>query len=217
MKTGITEIVYILDRSGSMSGLEKDTIGGFNSMIQRQKEIQGQVFITTVLLDDDYELLHNRIPLQEIIPLTDKEYYVRGSTALLDALGITITRMIQQKRVTPANERADKVLFIITTDGYENASREYTYKKIRSLIDFEKEKYGWEFLFMGANMDAVGEAAKFGISADRAAEFSSDAKGVELNYAVMSNLVTEYRTKNQIDEDWKAPIEEDQRKRGKRK
>ncbi|NLY81614.1 MAG: hypothetical protein GX078_02380, partial [Clostridiales bacterium] len=121
MKTGITEIVYILDRSGSMSGLEKDTIGGFNSMIQRQKEIEGQVFITTVLFDDDYELLHNRIPLQEIIPLTDKEYYVRGSTALLDALGITITRMIQQKRVTPANERADKVLFIITTDGYENA------------------------------------------------------------------------------------------------
>lgn len=217
MKTGITEIISILDRSGSMSGLEQDTIGGYNSMLRRQKETPGQVFITTVLFDDEYELLHDRIPLEEMLPLTGRDYYVRGSTALLDAIGTTISRMIRRQRTLPEALRADKVLFIITTDGYENASREFTHDQIRALIDHEKSKYGWEFLFIGANMDAVKEAAKFGIAANRAAQFTSDAQGVQLNYKVMSDVVHQFRTKDHISETWKAPIEEDQKKRRKRR
>lgn len=211
-----TELVYILDRSGSMAGLENDTIGGYNAMIQRQKETEGEVRITTVLFDDRYELLHDRMPLDRVKPMTSQEYFVRGSTALLDAVGLTIQRIRSQQDHLSGEERSAKVLFVITTDGYENASREYSYETIRELITRQKAVDGWEFLFMGANIDAVKEAARFGIQENRAAQFISDHKGVGLNFKVMSNVVHEFRQSSSIREDWMAPIEADRKKRSKK-
>ena len=161
MKKGLTELIFILDRSGSMSGLESDTIGGYNAMIEKQRGESGEAMITTVLFDDNYELLHDRINLKGIKPLTTKEYYVRGTTALLDAVGKTIQKMINVQKNTVESEKAEKVLFVITTDGQENASLEYTYSKIKTLIENQKHQYDWEFIFLGANIDAVSEARKF--------------------------------------------------------
>ena len=160
MKKGLVEMVFILDRSGSMSGLESDTIGGFNSLIDKQKKVDGECIVTTALFDDRYELLHDRIGLNGISPMTDREYYVRGSTALLDAVGRTISKLVNVQRHTAEEERAEKVMFIITTDGYENASREYSYDKIKDMIEKQRDKNGWEFLFLGANIDAVETAAR---------------------------------------------------------
>ncbi|MBQ0060045.1 MAG: VWA domain-containing protein, partial [Lachnospiraceae bacterium] len=160
MQKNLTELVFILDRSGSMGGLEKDTIGGFNAMIERQKKQEGQVNVTTVLFDDKYDMIHDRIPINDLRPMTEDDYYVRGCTALLDAMGETIHRMGNTQKYLVEEKRAEKVIFVITTDGMENASRHYDRAQIKRMIERQKEKYGWEFIFLGANMDAVAEAAR---------------------------------------------------------
>lgn len=222
MKKGLTELVFILDRSGSMQGLEKDTIGGFNSMLERQKqqaeEEAGSVEVTTVLFDDQYEMIHDRFPLDAVKPLTEKEYYVRGCTALLDAVGRTISRMKDIQKNLPEEYRAEKTIFVITTDGMENASREYSYSRIKEMIEQQKE-CGWDFLFLGANMDAVAEAGRLGIQADRAVTYQNDSLGVQLNYTVVSNAISQMRVAPScasVGADWKEEIEEDMKKRKKK-
>lgn len=217
MKKGLTELVFILDRSGSMSGLESDTIGGYNGLLEKQKQEEGECVITTVLFDDKFELLHDRIGIKGIAPLTEKDYFVRGSTALLDAVGRTISKIVNAQKHTAREEQAEKVLFVITTDGMENASREYSYDRVREMIEREKKTYGWEFLFLGANIDAVETAARFGIRADRAANYHADSQGTALNYEALSDAVTYMRCcAAPLDESWKDRIEEDFKKRGKK-
>jgi len=177
MKTNITELVFILDKSGSMSGLESDTIGGYNAMLKKQQEELGEAIVTTVLFDDNYELLHDRINIKGIHSITAKEYFVGGSTALLDAIGKTINKIGNAERHTNEEQRTDKVMLVITTDGMENASSEYNYEKIEKMVERQKEKYGWESIFLGANIDATSTAARFGISSDRAANYSADGVG----------------------------------------
>lgn len=216
MKKNNTEMVFILDRSGSMSGLERDTIGGYNALLSKQKKEEGKAFVTTVLFDDEYEVLHDRVDVRKIGLITENEYFVRGSTALLDAIGKTIHRIGNMQRILSEEEKADKVLVVITTDGMENASQEYTYATIRSMIRRQKEQYGWEFLFLGANIDAVSTAEKFGIGADRAADFLADGEGIRLNYSVVSEAVSTLRKNKQITKEWKSSIEEDfTRRKGK--
>src|SRR5690554_6459471 len=161
MKKDLTELVFILDRSGSMNGLEMDTIGGFNSLLEKQKDERGEALVTTVLFDDDYELLHDRINIKGIKPITEKEYFVRGTTALLDAVGRTIQKFGNAQKHTAEEERAEHVMLVITTDGMENASREYTYGRVRQMVEHQKSKYGWEFIFLGANIDAIDVAQHF--------------------------------------------------------
>lgn len=216
MKKGLVELVFILDRSGSMSSLETDTIGGFNSMIKSQKSVDGECIVTTVLFDDRYELLHDRINLKGISPLTEKEYYVRGTTALLDAVGRTINKIASVQRNTAEEERAEKVLFIITTDGYENASREYSYDKVKAMIEKERDRYGWEFLFLGANIDALETAEKFGISKDKAADYHADGEGTRVTYQAMDQAVRTLREQKTMDKDWKKKIDEDYKSRKKK-
>ncbi len=215
MKKGLTELVFILDRSGSMSGLEADTIGGYNAMLGKQKKEQGEAVVTTVLFDDKYELLHDRINLCGIATITDREYFVRGSTALLDAVGRTISKIGNAQKHTSEDERAEKVLFVITTDGMENASREYGYDKVRQMIERQKTRYGWEFIFLGANIDAVETAARFGISEDRAVNYNADSEGTQLNYEVISETVSCLRASRPINGDWKKRIDEDFKGRNK--
>ena len=217
MKKGLTELIFILDRSGSMSGLESDTIGGYNAMLEKQKKEPGEAVITTVLFDDRYELLHDRINIRGIEPITEKEYYVRGTTALLDAVGRTIGKIGNVQKHTAEDERAENVMFVITTDGMENASREYSYEKIRWMIEHQKSKYGWEFIFLGANIDAIDTAGRFGIGQDRAVNYNADSEGTLLNYEVISETVSCLRACREISEDWKDRIEEDYKKRGGRR
>ena len=212
MDKNLTELVFILDRSGSMGGLESDTIGGFNSLLEKQKKVEGKCNLTTVLFDHDYELLHDRINIQAVSPLTEKDYYVRGSTALLDAVGRTISKIEHVQETTAEEYRAGKVMFVIITDGMENASREYTTKKVKSMIEAEKEK-GWEFVFLGANMDAISVAAGFGIAADRAVTYRADAAGTKLNYDVVSDTVACLRTGAPLAANWKKRIEKDVKER----
>ncbi|MGI6451490.1 MAG: vWA domain-containing protein [Desulfitobacteriia bacterium] len=218
MKEGLTELVFILDRSGSMSGLERDTIGGYNSLLEKQKKENGECILTTVLFDDQYELLHDRIDLRGIKPLTEKEYFVRGTTALLDAVGRTIDKIENAQKHTVEEEQAEKVMFVITTDGMENSSREYDYAKVRQMIEKQKEQAGWEFIFLGANIDAVATAARFGIAPDRAANYHADSVGTLLNYKVVSEAISSFRTSAApLSADWKKSIEEDFKKRGGKK
>lgn len=193
MKKGLTELVFIIDRSGSMEGLESDTIGGFNAMLKEQQAVEGEAVVTTVLFDEKYELLHDRIDIRAVAPLTDKDYTVRGTTALLDALGRTIHKIRAVQKYTAENYRAVKVLFVIITDGQENASREYSAERIKIRIERQKQKYGWEFIFFGANMDAVMEAGKLGIVADCAQNYCADAIGTSVAYTAMSAVSTAYR------------------------
>lgn len=216
MKENLTELVFILDRSGSMSGLEEDTIGGFNSMLDKQKEEKGDAFVTTVLFDNKYELLHDRKDIKNIRPISKKEYYVRGTTALLDAIGIAINNIGQALSNTNDNQRPDKVMFVIITDGMENSSTEYSFDKVKEMIEHQKSKYSWDFIFLGANIDAVKTAASFGIAEDRATNFVSDSKGTELNYKVVSEAVSCFRQGKNVEADWKEEIEKDFEKRGKR-
>ena len=215
MKKNLTELVFILDRSGSMGGLEQDTIGGFNAMLTRQKEQEGDANVTTILFDHEVQLLHDRFPLKAVAPLTEKDYYVRGCTALLDAIGYGVEKMVNIQRHLPESERAEKVIFVITTDGLENASKRFGYEKIRRMIEREKEQYGWEFLFLGANIDAAKEAARFGIGADRAVNYKCDEAGTALNYEVISEAVCSVRSAQPLSADWKRCIDEDVKKRGR--
>lgn len=202
------ELIFILDRSGSMGGLESDTIGGYNSMLEKQKKENGEVFVTTVLFDSEYELLHNRVSISSIQPITEKEYYVRGSTALLDAIGKTI----QNIKAGNVNNK-NRVLFIITTDGRENASVEYTTEQIKKLIETQKKEYDWEFLFLGANIDAIQTAKNFGIDASKAVQYHSDSIGTQKNFETLNDAVSEVRKGNKLNAEWKKEIEEDFEKR----
>lgn len=207
------ELVFILDRSGSMGGLEKDTIGGYNSMLEKQKKEEGEVNVTTVLFDDNYELLHNRIPIQEVKPMTEEEYYVRGMTALLDAIGKTINTVKAQQESLPKKERASKVLFIITTDGMENSSKEFSAEQIKKMIETQRKQYDWEFLFLGANIDAIETARTYGIEENKAVNYHSDSIGTQKNYEVLNEAVSEIRKGKSLDESWKKEIEKDYNKR----
>lgn len=215
MKENFTELVFVLDRSGSMSGLESDTIGGFNSMLEKQKKEKGEAFVTTVLFDDHYELLHNRNDLKQIKAITEKEYYVRGSTALLDAIGKTINNIGKALSNINEEERPEKLLFVIITDGMENSSREYSYAKIKEMIEHQKSKYSWDFIFLGANIDAIMTAEAFGIGEDRAVNFVSDSEGTQLNYIAVSEAVSSFRESKNVDSSWKKEIEKDYKKRGR--
>jgi uncharacterized protein YegL len=192
VKKGLTELVFIIDRSGSMNGLEDDTIGGFNAMLKEQQAIEGEAFVTTALFDDQYELLHDKINIQAVKPLTRKDYTVRGSTALLDAIGKSIKRIRKEQRKAADNCRAEKVMFVIITDGHENASTVYTADKIKRRIERQKQK-GWEFVFFGANMDAITEADKLGIAADRAQNFHANGDGIFAAFGSMSAISTAFR------------------------
>ena len=215
-KNNIVDVVFILDRSGSMGGLESDTIGGFNSMLEKQRKIEGKAFITTVLFDDQYELLHDRVNIAKVNNITEKEYFVRGSTALLDAIGKTIAKEKAIQDTLGKNEKADKVLFVIITDGLENASKEYNSSTVKKLIETQKEKYGWEFLFLGANIDAIETASAIGISAERAVNYNSDSVGTQLNYKSLNNAVSEVRSGKELKKEWKADIEADYQQRSKK-
>ncbi|MGM9521635.1 MAG: hypothetical protein ACI3VB_04070 [Oscillospiraceae bacterium] len=214
MKKDLTELVFILDRSGSMAGLERDTIGGYNSMLTKQQEQPGECIVTTVLFDDKYELLHDRINLRGVRPITQREYFARGMTALLDAVGMTLTKTINAQENTAEEERAEHVLFVITTDGYENASREYTYDKVRQMIEQQKRK-GWEFIFLGANIDAISTAARFGIAPDRAANYNADGEGTRLNFETVSSVASDLRAARPVAATWKAAIDKDFKRRRK--
>lgn len=217
MKKGLTELVFVLDKSGSMSGLEADTIGGYNSMLVKQQAVEGECHITTVLFDNNYELLHDRIDIKAVSPITDKEYQVGGSTALLDAIGRTIHKIGNAQRHTADDYRAEKMMFVIITDGEENSSREYTSDKIKAQIEHQKTKYGWEFIFLGANIDAVQTAERFGISADRAIDYVPDSVGTNLNFKVMAEAVVRFRESGVVEEETFAPIKADMKRRGGRK
>ena len=209
MKKGMTEMVFIIDRSGSMTGLESDTIGGFNSTIKKQKEEEGEAKVTTILFDNRYEVLHDRFDLNQIGEMTSDEYYTRGTTALLDALGRAIRKTVNVQRHLPEEERAENVVFVVITDGYENSSREFSYRDIRHMVKKEQEKYGWEFLFLGANIDAVAEGGRMGFRADRSVRYMHDGVGTGLVYDSVNNAVRNLRTKKQINDDWDVEIRAD--------
>ncbi|MEH7494318.1 hypothetical protein ABC255_16910 [Neobacillus sp. 3P2-tot-E-2] len=213
MKEELTELVFILDKSGSMAGLEGDTVGGYNSILKKQKKGKGEAIVTTVLFDHECELLHDRINIKGISPITEEDYEVGGTTALLDAIGFAIQKIVNVQKKTIEEERAEKILFVITTDGMENASREFTSGKIRKMIQQQKEQHGWEFMFLGANIDAVSTAAQFGIDEDFAVNYHADKEGTQLNYEVLNEAVMNFRKENKIDRSWKEGIERDYNRR----
>lgn len=221
MKKGLTELVFILDRSGSMGGLEKDTIGGFNSLIGNQKKEEGEALVSTVLFDNETEVLHDRVPVEKLEEMTEKQYYVRGCTALLDAVGGAIHHIGNVHKYAREEDRPEKTLFVITTDGMENASREYTYEKVKEMIERQKEKYGWEFLFLGANIDAVDVAGRMGIRPERAVNYECDSAGTAVNYRAVGKAVSSLRRCKDAEPcvcaDWAVEVDADYKKRhGKR-
>ena len=215
MKKNLTEIVFILDRSGSMAGLEDDTIGGFNSMIRKQKVEDGDALVSTVLFDNYTEVIHDRVDIQKIQPMTHKDYYVRGCTALLDAVGKAIHHIGNVHKYAREEDCPEKTLFVITTDGMENASHEYSYDRVKKMIQHAQEKYGWEFIFLGANIDAAREAARFGITEDRAVNYHADCQGTAVIYEAVSEAVCNVRASKPMSRDWRRRVDEDYQKRGK--
>ena len=213
MKKGLTEVVVILDRSGSMSGLEGDTIGGFNSMIEKQKKEEGEALVSTILFDNYSEVLHDRVEVSKIEPLTDRDYTVRGCTALLDAIGGAIHHISNVHKYARNEDVPEHTIFIITTDGMENASHQYNREKIKNMIERQKAKYGWEFLFLGANIDAIETARSYGIDQDRAVEYNCDSVGTGLNFEAMSDAITTMRCSAPLTADWKKKVEADRKKR----
>ena len=221
MRKDLTELVFIIDRSGSMSGLEADTIGGFNSLLEKQKKEAGEAYVSVVLFDDQAEVIYDRVDIQKVEPMNDKQYFVRGCTALLDALGGAIHHIRNVHRYAREEDVPEKTLFIITTDGMENASRMYSYDKVRRMVEHEKEKYHWEFLFLGANIDAIQVAGRFGINASRAVNYENDGAGTQLNYEVLSKAVSCARMSATAadmeaafdEEELLAPIREDYKRR----
>ena len=214
MNNNLTEIVFILDRSGSMAGLEDDTIGGFNAMVEKQKKEPGTALLSAVLFSDTCQVLYDRTELQKVEPMTDRQYRVGGCTALLDAIGGAVHHIANVHKYAREEDRPAKTVFVITTDGMENASRSYSYEAVRRMVKHEQEKYGWEFLFLGANMDAISAARSFGIREDRAVRCRRDSIGTALNYAVVSETVARVRRHESIEADWCAPIAADVQKRG---
>jgi uncharacterized protein YegL len=216
MNKNLTEMVFILDRSGSMSHLESDTIGGYNSLLEKQKKEHGEATVTTVLFDDKYELIHDHADIKKVEPLTEREYYARGCTALLDAIGKTINYVGNHHKHALDREVPSKTMVVIITDGFENASREFSQLQIKSMIEHQKEKYGWEFLFLGANIDAVSTARNYGIEPDRAVKYEADSVGTMINFEAVSQTVSCVREARTIATDWKKNIETYiQKKRGK--
>lgn len=215
-KNGITELVFILDRSGSMSGLEKDTIGGFNSMIEKQKKQEGECYVSTVLFDNESEAIHDRIKLSEIKPMTEDDYYVRGCTALIDAIGGAIHHIGNIHKYARPEDVPEHTMFIITTYGMENASHRYTSDRVKHMIEHQEEKYGWEFLFIGANIDAVETAAQYGIGSDRAVNYHADEKGTKILYATVSESICQMRVNAPLQSDWSDENNKDYQKRKKR-
>ena len=213
MKKNLTEMVFILDRSGSMAGLEADTIGGFNSMIERQKQAEGEALVSTVLFSDESRVIHDRVDVRKIEPMTDRQYYVGGSTALIDAIGGAIHHIGNVHKYAREEDRPEHTIFVITTDGMENASRLYSADEVKRMIERQKEKYGWEFLFLAANIDAVETAGHFGISADRAVDYHADARGTALNYRVLERAIHSVRSAAPLSPDWKKDIEDDYKSR----
>lgn len=204
-----TELVFILDRSGSMAGMESDTIGGFNAFLKEQQQSQDPAKLTTILFDQNIEVLHDRMDLAAISHLNDHDYKVRGSTALLDAIGFGIHKIIQVQRSSKPEHQADKVIFMITTDGMENASRRFTQTEIKTLIDRQTSDYHWEFIFLGANIDAVEVASHYGIDADHAVQYRNDKEGIDLNYRNLSKFASDIRSNQNFDKTWKKEIEDD--------
>jgi len=217
MKNNITELVFILDRSGSMAGLESDTIGGFNAMIEKQKKQDGECYVSTVLFDNESEVLHDRVKLSEINPMTDRDYTVRGCTALIDAIGGAIHHIGNIHKYARPEDVPENTMFVITTDGMENASHRYTSDSVKSMIERQKEKYGWEFLFIGANIDAVETAAKYGIGADRAVNYHADKEGTSVLYKTVANAVCNVRASASLAANWSDEINKDFIHRGKKK
>ena len=215
MKKNLTELVFILDRSGSMSGLEDDTIGGFNAMIEKQKKEPGEALVSTILFDNGREVIHDRVNLLDIQPMTRNEYYVRGSTALLDAVGKAIHHIGNVHKYAREEDRPEKTLFVITTDGMENASREYSYDRLKAMIERQKEKYGWEFIFLGANIDAAKEAARFGIRPEYTANYHADGLGTAVLYEAVSEAVCSVRASRPMGKEWKRSVDEDYKEREK--
>ena len=223
MKKGLTELVMILDRSGSMSGLEADTIGGFNGMIDKQRKEDGEVLVSTVLFDDRTEVLHDREDIRKVEPMTGRQYYVRGCTALLDAVGGAVKHIGNVHKYAREEDVPEKTIFVITTDGMENASRRYRYSDVRRMIEERKERDHWEFIFLGANIDAAAEAERFGISSSRAARYEHDSAGTALNYEVVSDAVRKMRQTDNArmdelfeEENVLEPIRENYRNRNRR-
>ncbi len=218
MKKDLTELVFILDRSGSMGGLETDTIGGFNATLQKHREADGDAVVSTVLFDNFTEVLHDRIAISDVKNLTSKEYWVRGCTALLDAVGGSIKHIARVRGYLPEEYRPEKTIFVIITDGYENASREYSVSQVKKMIE-QKQEEGWEFLFLGANIDAVEEAGKIGISADRSVTYLADDIGNHVAYSAVAEATCKMRSMpmgEKLEASWKAPVERDHAKRSKK-
>ncbi|MBR6321428.1 MAG: VWA domain-containing protein [Lachnospiraceae bacterium] len=209
MKKGLIEIVFILDRSGSMSGLESDTIGGFNATIAKQRKEPGEALVSTVLFNDWSEVIYDRVPLDQIEPMTDRQYYVRGCTALLDAIGDAVKHIGLVHKYAREEDVPEHTIFIITTDGMENSSHKYTAEEVRKLLKRQQEKYGWEFLFIGANIDSVETASRIGISRERAANYRHDSRGTNLNYEAQSQAISSLRTTGMVDDAWSHEVTED--------
>ncbi len=216
MKNNIIELVFILDRSGSMAGLENDTIGGFNAMIEKQKKQEGGCYVSTVLFDNESKVLHDRVKLQEILPMTDRDYTVRGCTALIDAIGGAIHHIGNIHKYARPEDVPEHTMFVITTDGQENASHRYTSEQVKKMIERQKDKYGWEFLFIGANIDAVETAARYGIGKDRAVNYNADGEGTHLLYESVAKAVCNVRASAPLSDDWSEEINADYIKRGKK-
>ena len=214
-KNDLTELVFLLDRSGSMAGLEADTIGGFNAMLEKQRKEDGRCYVSTVLFDHETEVLHDRVPLDSVAPITEKEYFVRGSTALIDAIGRSISHIGNVHKYARAEDVPEHTLFIITTDGMENASKRYSADEVRRMVEQKKEEAGWEFLFIGANIDAVETARRYGIGRDRAVNFNCDAEGQHVVYEVVSETVSAFRANAAIKPSWSRKIAMDFEKRKK--
>ena len=215
-KNNITELVFILDRSGSMSGLEADTIGGFNAMIEKQRKEDGECYVSTVLFDNYAEVIHDRVRLSEIKPMTDKEYTVRGCTALIDALGGAIHHIGNIHKYARPEDVPAHTMFIITTDGMENASHQYSSERVKQMIERQKARYGWEFLFIGANIDAVETAARYGIDRNHAVNYNADKEGTRVLYESVTKAVCSVRNCEALSDDWCAKINADYNKRGKK-
>lgn len=217
IRNNTTELVFILDRSGSMAGLEADTIGGFNSMIEKQKKQDGKCYVSTILFDHETQVVHDRVELSSVKPMTGNDYFVRGSTALIDAIGSSIHHIANIHKYARPEDVPQNTMFVITTDGMENASRKYSSSEVKGMIEKEKEKYGWEFIFIGANIDAVETAKHLGINSDRAVNYHADSKGTDVLYSTVSNAVSNMRACAPMQADWSKNLNEDFKSRKRKR